>query len=335
MKTEKMRNYKKISVSYFKDCKSTVPSGKINIWHWLLEEPGCIEIIKEIRDAFDKEVVGMSKKELPCVTFSGIFSKRNTKSLLEHSGLICIDIDGKDNPDISNINHLKKQLAKLPYVLYVGLSVSGNGVFCLIPIAYSDKHLGHFIAIEEEFKAMRINIDPSCKDITRLRFRSYDPLPVINLNAIVYDKYMEGQIIIQTPQKTQKKKGVDTPKATFIQVQEKILSLEEQFLQSMVDNSNRPIQVFHKSVKQKVQEFLKYVIDKQTDITDVYDDWISICIIISQNFGEDGRELFHAISQFHYKYTPEECNTVYDDILNRPYKKSIERLYEIAKKHGL
>ena len=332
-----MKDYRKILVSYFKDCKSTVPIDKVNIWFWLLEEPdyNCIRIIKAIREISDKVVIDMFKKELPCATFSGTFSKRNTKNLLGHSGLICIDIDGKDNPEITNMNQLKKQLSKLPYVLYAGLSVSGNGVFCLIPIAHTDKHLAHFLAIEDEFKAMGINIDPSCKDITRLRFRSYDPHPVVNLDAVVYEK-TTTTAITQPTQKT-RKPAIHTHTPAHIQQEEETkLPIEDYFLKPMVDvNSDRPIQTSNKSVKQRLQEFLKYVIGKQTDITVVYIDWIYICIIISQNFGEDGRELFHAISQFYYKYTPEECDKVYDGILNQPYRKSSERLYEIAAKYGL
>ena len=330
-----MRKYEEISVSYFKNCKSTVPEGSINIWKWLLEEPDCIGIIKAIRETSDKVVVDMHKKELPCATFSGTFSKRNAKNLLEHSGLICIDIDGKDNPEITNMNQLKKQLAKLPYVLYAGLSVSGKGVFVLIPVAHTDKHLGHFLAIEDEFKAMGINIDPSCKDITRLRFRSYDPRPVGNPDAVVYEKTRTTPIT-QTTQKP-RKSAIQAHRAIHVQQEEETtLSIEEQFLQPMVDiNSDRPIQTSNKSVKQRLQEFLKYVIGKQTDITVVYIDWIYICIIIGQNFGEDGRELFHAISQFYPQYTPEECDQKYDDILNRGYKKAVDRLYEIAAKYGL
>jgi len=328
--------YKKISVSWFKNHTSVVSNESINIWLWLLKDPDCLSTINQIRSTSDKEVIRQLKEKLPCVTFSGTFLQRKTDKLIKHSGLICIDIDGKDNPEISDMENLKQRLSKLPYVLYAGLSVSGKGVFCLIPIACPNNHLGHFYAIEEDFQAMGINIDPSCKDITRLRYCSYDLKPVFNLNATLYEKYTETSAIIRTPKMAQKKTDFE-PKTIHVQAkEEKILSIEEQFLQPMVDvNSDRPIQVFAENAKTDVRKFIEYVVKKQTDITEKYNDWLDICMIIAQTFHEDGRELFHAISQFYPNYTPKECNQFYNYILNQKYKKKVDRLYEIAKQYGL
>jgi hypothetical protein len=113
------------------------------------------------------------------------------------------------------------------------------------------------------------------------------------------------------------------------------LFILRQILRPAINKNSRPIPVSVKSAKQQVQEFLDYIVDKQMDITQIYNDWLGICIIIAQNFREDGRDLFHAISQFCPDYSPDECNQKYDDILSRSYKKPINRLYEIAEKYGL
>lgn len=66
--------------------------------------------------------------------------------------LDCIDIDGKDNPSISNIEDLKIKLGELPYIMYCGLSASGNGLFCIIPYADPTNHKNVFEAIKTILK---------------------------------------------------------------------------------------------------------------------------------------------------------------------------------------
>lgn len=332
-----MKNYKNISVSQFRKHGENIPCGTINIWHWLLKEPDCMQIINQIRSTMDKDTVRQLKEKLPCVTMSGTYSKRNYEGLIQHSGIMCIDIDGQDNPDITDVNDLKQTLSKLPYILYCGLSVSGKGVFCLVPIAYSDKHKEHFYAIEQDFQEMDIIIDSSCKDITRLRYRSYDPKPIINLQATVYEKYTETSSAVGMPRTQQKKTATDTSTNIHIQEEEKPLSLEDYFLRPMVDvKSNKPIQVMAPlSAKQKIKNIVADVVENQIDITALRSDWIDICKVIALNFGEEGRELFHEICQFYPTYTRKDCDEKYDEILPRGYLKSVKRLSEIAAKYGL
>ena len=42
----------------------------------------------------DKSQRNELKKNLPAICFSGKFSKRNSDSIVEHSGLLCLDFDG-------------------------------------------------------------------------------------------------------------------------------------------------------------------------------------------------------------------------------------------------
>ena len=87
-----------------------------------------------------------------------------------HSGYICIDIDGgKDNPEITDFEKLKQDLSSIECIAYCGLSISGNGVFCLIPIEHPRYHKEHFYALEKFFRDRGIVIDTSCKNVSRLR----------------------------------------------------------------------------------------------------------------------------------------------------------------------
>ena len=52
------------------------------------------ELVKSIRIEKNKAERQELKKRLPAICFSGKFNKRNDSSLIEHSGLICLDFDG-------------------------------------------------------------------------------------------------------------------------------------------------------------------------------------------------------------------------------------------------
>lgn len=145
--------------------------------------------IEELRTVEDKNERNRLKKLLPCITISGVFEPtRTAENLIEHSGLICIDIDGQDNRHIQNFANLKEHISKLDEVLYCALSASGNGYFVIIPIQNPKQHREHFKAIQEDFNKWDIVIDANCKDVTRLRGYSYDLEPYINEDAKVYSR---------------------------------------------------------------------------------------------------------------------------------------------------
>lgn len=118
------------------------------------------------------------KRELPCVSFSGSFSKRNDNALLEHSGLVCLDFD-KINTDMRRV-----ELEMNDYVMACWLSPSGTGLKALIRVADSSKHKDHYASLLEEFP----DADRQTSDISRLCFESYDPDIFINYESKIYDK---------------------------------------------------------------------------------------------------------------------------------------------------
>lgn len=147
------------------------------------------DAIKYLRTIEDKEKRKELKRQLPCITVSGIFEPtRKRENLIEHSGLLCIDIDGQDNKHIRNFANLKYQLSRFDEVLYCSLSASGNGYFAIIPIKYPQYHKEHFKALQDDFSKYGIVIDSNCGDVTRLRGYSYDAEPYINENAKVYSR---------------------------------------------------------------------------------------------------------------------------------------------------
>ena len=222
--------------------------------------------------------------QIPAVTVSGRFSQHNSEHLIEASGLICIDIDWKDNVDI--MPQVPSILQKLKYVAYCGKSISGDGYFAIIPIENPKHFKQHFYALEEEMKSYGIVIDKSCKDITRLRYASYDADGYYNPNATTYYWELDKEAKTATNSKEKVTKKRLSPTSS-----------------SMTDAE----------MVGKQLEFLK---SSSSTIPDDYDTWFKVGMALNSGLGEDGRTFFHEFSKLSDKYNEDECNTQYDNIIS-------------------
>lgn len=147
--------------------------------------------IIELRSETDAARRKAIKLSLPACTVSGLFSPcRKVENLVRHSGLMCIDLDGKDNPDYT-VDGMRKVLCSLPYVAYASLSVGAGGMFAIIPMAYPERQKEHFAALKHEFMERFGLVLDNCGDITRLRVLSYDESAYMNGNASLYDSLYE------------------------------------------------------------------------------------------------------------------------------------------------
>ena len=133
--------------------------------------------LRNIKDS--KEARKYKAYNFDYVTFSGIFSRRNDKALLSHSGLLTIDFD-----HISNIDSLKEILLQDQYfeteLMFV--SPSGDGLKWIIPIDISkEKHQIFFIAVSRYIsQTYQLEVDQSGKDISRACFIPNDTAVYIN-----------------------------------------------------------------------------------------------------------------------------------------------------------
>jgi len=136
------------------------------------------DAVIKLRAEKDENAYKTLKLSLPAITFSGEFKERNDDALVRHSGYVCLDFDKIAAPEL-----FKKELAKNKYIYAAWISPSGNGVKALIKIADLTKHNEHYESIIEDFKC-----DPSCKNVGRVCFESYDPEIIINEEAKIYQK---------------------------------------------------------------------------------------------------------------------------------------------------
>lgn len=151
----------------------------------------------------NKEIVDRLKTSLPAGIISCVADGLGESNVIERNGVMAIDIDASKNPAITDWQAVKRELAKSPYIAYCGLSVSGLGVWGMIPIADPSKHFEHFRATCKDFQRQfcitqygdseptilnGINLDSAPSNIISKRFVSYDPQPYTNTLARVYER---------------------------------------------------------------------------------------------------------------------------------------------------
>jgi len=148
------------------------------------------ELVKNIRNENNKSERQELKKKLPAVCFSGKFTKRNDASLLQHSGLICLDFDGFEKK--KDLLEAKQKYSENTFVYSVFLSPSGNGLKVLVKIPIDEtNHTNYFNSLKTYFNSEYF--DETCKNVSRVCYESYDPLIHINDNSSVWDKIEEPE----------------------------------------------------------------------------------------------------------------------------------------------
>ena len=193
-----------MEITIFKDIKDTAQPFYRDVSKILerIQEGASKDIVRSIREEKDKEIRNKLKQSLPAVCFSGKFSKRNDSSLLEHSGLICLDFD--NFPTEKLLLEQKEFLTKDKYTYSVFISPSGLGLKALVKIpAEGDTHKQFFNSLQLHYDSEYFDI--ACKNVSRVCYESYDPLIFINEQSSVFN-----QIIEQEYQEVVKHKDVQT-----------------------------------------------------------------------------------------------------------------------------
>ena len=153
-----------------------------------IKEGASKEIVKEIRTQKNKTERNEIKKTLPAICFSGKFNKRSDSSIIEHSGLICLDFDGYEKQ--KDLLQEKENLTRDKYVFSVFISPSGNGLKALVKIPIDiDNHTNYFNSLEKHFNSKYF--DKTSKNISRVCYESYDPLIYVNENSSVWDEIID------------------------------------------------------------------------------------------------------------------------------------------------
>lgn len=127
-----------------------------------------------------------AKKSLPAFIAAGTFTKRNNKSLIQHSGVVGFDFDNMADLDAA------REAAKLsPHVAYMFVSPSRIGLkigLRVKPCADDAEHKRAWQAGAEHLREVmgaEVSVDTGCKDVSRLCFVGNDPDLFTNEDATV------------------------------------------------------------------------------------------------------------------------------------------------------
>lgn len=248
-----------------------------------LKSPEFEKIITTIRGIEDeKEQDKLKDANLQTVTPSGIYSNRNQKDFIEHTGIICIDFD-----HIADLADFKQKILSDSEIetLLLFLSPSGAGYKWFVRIPKNVcTHISYFFAIKHYVKSTYdFEIDNKCKNISRACYLSYDP-----------DAYL----------------NVDNPKELGSDFLDKWMPQIEEKLPSSLNNTFDS-QLNIKRVKSVVDQ----LVDNNINITDDYEDWLNVGFSLCQ-LEESGRDFFHQISRISSKYDKNEVDDKYSSLLS-------------------
>ena len=233
-----------------------------------------------------------------------------TAKMSSYTNVLCIDIDGAkcyedcDNGFVAEWEDVRDELSRIKYISFASLSVSGNGVFVLIPIADAAKYGNYFAAFARLLKQhYNLTADKSCKDVTRLRFMSYDPHAYFNYDAEVWDVEMP----VEQPQRTYKTQSFcrhDT-----------LTETDKTIIRGVVEQCKK----------------------RGIVLTDSYDDWMRISAFFAHYWNDsEGQYLCHTLARMSDKYN---CRENEYKIANlsayHPRAVGAGTFFHIAKTHGV
>ena len=148
-------------------------------------KPGIIYLRKSLAEK-KEEAYNKAKKSLPAFTPSGKFvGGRKLEFLTEYSKFIILDIDKLSATNLQNAKHLANQ-SEFTFASFV--SPSGNGLKILVKIdTPKTEHKETFLKVQAHYESiLKLEIDKSGKDLTRLCFYSWDENLYHNPDANVF-----------------------------------------------------------------------------------------------------------------------------------------------------
>lgn len=257
--------------------------------------------VEELRAATDPAVQDVKKSQLDYVTFSGVFTKRDSLYLESRSGLAMLDFD-----NVANVRETKLQLCTDPHVLACFISPRGNGLKVLLQVDpeadQRDAYLDAGLYFRKEL-GLLITVDKGCHDVTRATFLSYDPEVYHNPNATVYTY-----------------RGLQPPKESTTPKQ------RERYDRDKAQN--------HADWMGHITAIVERIEASSYDVTQSYDDWYLVGFALSV-LGEEGRALFHRVSQFNPEYSERLADEKFDHALKTCRFTHPSKFFSICKDYGV
>lgn len=270
---------------------TTTLSKEVNLLKWLTSDKYRGRV-EEIRKLQDEALQKSIKMTLPAITPSGVFSYRSEEHLTTHSGFLAFDIDLSDNTHIANFDDLKTQVSHVVNVAYCGLSVRGRGFWGLVPIPKCNP------------KEHKMRFTALLNDFKQYGI-NLDPSGSDICRLRIYS--WDAEAYFNHNAKLYTKVFIPRPKS-----------------------APRPA---FSDTRERVESIIHEITIQGIDITQGHykDVWFKLGAALANEFGEGGRDYFHAISKFHPEYTPGKTDRQFDHCLKHNYEKiSIGSFFHIA-----
>ena len=182
MKISIFKNFNEVSAAYHRDVYDILNR---------IKEGKSKHIIDEIENTIDEAKQKQLKNTLPAILFSGTFTQRNAVSIIEHSGLICLDFDNFDTPE--QMNQYRESFISDPFTFACFLSPRRNGLKVLVKIPKDIvNHKRYFDSLKDKFNSPYFDIH--CSDICRICFESYDANLYVNDDSLEWTELKEVDI---------------------------------------------------------------------------------------------------------------------------------------------
>ena len=264
-----------INIGFYLNAKSTKRSNIVRLIDFLLPVQSYIKnTILELRSISDEKQQKEYKLNNLCgVTMSALLGEsRTTNNVILYNNIMCIDVDEEDNKALFSkydIEYIKEKVFELSFVYCVCLSCRGKGFYFIVPIPDSQDIDKYYTSMYHKLKKFGINIDKHCKDVTRIRFGSYDENILIKRDCEikVFDEISVEQI--------------NEKKAELINAQRRI---------SIIKHHS------HNEQMKYLEQTIDYLISKGFDTGEHWAEWATVGKYL-KTLGENGRILFHRLSE--------------------------------------
>lgn len=140
-----------------------------------------VDRITQIRSIQDQNQRNALKIQLPTIMWQGVFSERRDIGFESPSSVFCIDIDHMAPQEI---DALRNNFANIPWIMAFFISPSGDGLKVLVKTDCYDKaimYVNCYLQLIRLFKdCFGVEVDESCKSVSKACFMSYDPQLYVN-----------------------------------------------------------------------------------------------------------------------------------------------------------
>lgn len=199
------------NLNIWKHLHQNIGSGNLEYFHKIIKSPHFkrhVEFIKISNQNSDEETALKLKQSLPAITVSGIYEEKKnriTENLIEYTGLMVLDIDKLESK--LKVSEVFNNVVEINHTMLAFISPSGYGIKIIVGTnnVEPNQHTFFYKKLVKHYEdILKVKLDSSTCDLSRLCFLSYDPNAFYNPNAKMFEfeELTNNQINLRNVNKT-------------------------------------------------------------------------------------------------------------------------------------